>query len=199
MDEQALVEFFMKLDRSFFLGDNYKALAHRDSPLPIGYEQTISQPSLVLEMTRILAPEKDSKVLEIGTGSGYQTALLAEFSGEVYTIERIEELSKKAQHRLSELGYKNIFFKIDDGSSGWEQKAPFDRIMVTAAAGKKPTKLINQLKTNGRMVVPTGPPSMQELLLITKDEKGNLKEQNLGQVRFVEMVGVYGWDQKNDD
>lgn len=194
MDESALNKFFLVLDRSFFLDRKYKMMAREDLPLPIGYKQTISQPSLVLEMTRLLSPEKDSKVLEIGTGSGYQTAFLAEFSEEVYTIERISELSKKAQKRLSKLGYNNIYYKIDDGSSGWEENAPFDRIIVTAAAGKKPINLINQLNTNGRMVVPVGVPPVQELLLITKDEKGNLDEQIIGYVRFVEMVGAYGWD-----
>lgn len=197
MNEQALKEFFGKLDRSFFLDDGYKAFANEDSPLPIGHKQTISQPSLVLKMTGILSPEKDSRVLEIGTGSGYQTALLAEFSGEVYTVERIGELSQKARQRILELGYGNVFFKIDDGSSGWPEKAPFDRIIVTAAAGKKPSELIEQLKSNGRMVVPVGPPEVQELLLITKDEKGNISEQNLGKVRFVEMVGAYGWNEDN--
>lgn len=194
MNEKELKKYFQTLDRSIFLSDDLKDYAHFDSPLPIGYEQTISQPTLVYEMTRILAPEKDSKVLEIGTGSGYQTSFLAEFSAEVYTIEVIEELSNQAKQRLEGLGYNNIFLKISDGSSGWEEEAPFDRIMVTAAAGEKPTNLIKQLNKNGRMVIPVGPSTMQELLLITKNENGNLKEQSLGKVRFVEMVGPYGWD-----
>ncbi|HPX92586.1 MAG TPA: protein-L-isoaspartate(D-aspartate) O-methyltransferase [Bacillota bacterium] len=194
MNEQALEAFYLKLDRSLFLDDGYKAFAKNDHPLPIGYGQTISQPSLVLEMTRLLAPEKDSKVLEIGTGSGYQTALLAEFCKQVYTIERIGELSRKARERLEALGYGNIHYKVDDGSAGWEEEAPFDRIMITAAAGKRPQALINQLANGGRMVVPVGPPAMQVLLLITKDEAGQLSEQKWGHVKFVEMVGPYGWD-----
>ena len=198
MNKQALNKFFSKLNRAFFLNDTYKDIAHYDSPLPIGFDQTISQLSLVLEMTRHLSPKKNSRVLEIGTGSGYQTAFLAEFSAEVYTIERIKQLSEKAQERLLTLGYSNISYKIADGSSGWEEKAPFDRIIVTAAAGKKPTKLISQLNINGRMVIPIGPPYMQKLLLITKDEKGKLNEQNLGQVSFVEMVGAYGWKSDNN-
>ncbi len=197
MDELALAKFFSELDRSFFLDDRYKASAGDDAPLPIGHGQTISQPSLVLKMTRLLSPEPDSRVLEIGTGSGFQTALLAEFSAEVYTIERIEELSKKAQKRLSALGYDNVFYSVADGSAGWEEKAPFDRIIVTAAAGKKPIVLLEQLALNGRMVVPVGPPSVQELLLIVRDDKGALSERSLGQVRFVEMVGAYGWDLKD--
>lgn len=194
MNEKELKKYFQNLDRSIFLSDSLKEYAHIDSPLPIGHEQTISQPTLVYEMTRILSPKKDSKVLEIGTGSGYQTSFLAEFSAQVYTIEVIEELSKEARQRLLSLGFDNIFYKISDGSSGWEEEAPFDRIMVTAAAGKPPTSLIKQLNNNGRMVVPVGPSIMQELLLITKDENGKLKEQSVGKVRFVEMVGDYGWD-----
>lgn len=194
MNEQALKKFFEKLERKIFLSNSYKEYAHIDSPLPIGYEQTISQPSLVLEMTRILSPEKESKVLEIGTGSGYQTAFLAEFSAKVHTIEVIEELSKQAKEKLSKLGYSNIFYKVSDGSSGWEEEAPFDRIIVTAAAGEKPKELIKQLNVNGRMVVPVGPQIAQDLLLITKDEKGKIKEEKLMKVRFVEMVGTYGWE-----
>lgn len=193
MDEQALKEFYKKLDRSHFVSDTYKPMAQVDSPLPIGHEQTISQPSLVFAMTRLLSPEKDSKVLEIGTGSGYQTALLAQFSTEVYTIERIGELSKSAQQRLLELGYSNISYRIGDGSAGWQEHAPFDRIIVTAAAGKKPAALIDQLNANGRMIVPVGPRRMQELLLITKNATGSVREQTIEYVRFVEMVGEYGW------
>lgn|SRR5690554_37973 len=196
MDKKKLMDFFLNLDRAFFLEEQYKAFAKHDSPLPIGFNQTISQPTLVLEMTRLLSPKKSSKVLEIGTGSGYQTALLAEFSAEVYTIEIIKELSIKAQQRLSTLGYTNIFYKISDGSSGWKENAPFDRIIVTAGAGSKPIDLINQLATNGKMVIPIGTPSMQKLFLITKDEEGNISEKNFGPVRFVEMVGDYGWNVK---
>lgn len=194
MDEQALKRFFEKLDRAHFLSDPYKTLADMDSPLPIGFEQTISQPSLVFGMTRLLSPEKDSRILEIGTGSGYQTALLAEFAAEVYTVERIGELSRIAEKRLRELGYENISYKVGDGSIGWKEEAPFDRIIVTAAAGKKPTELIKQLNINGRMIVPVGPREMQELLLITKDETGNVHEETVEYVRFVEMVGEYGWE-----
>ncbi|MGI6545139.1 MAG: protein-L-isoaspartate(D-aspartate) O-methyltransferase [Fastidiosipilaceae bacterium] len=193
MSKQAIAEFYLRLDRSFFLNEENKKWARQDAPLPIGHGQTISQPSLVLSMTQHLSPEADSKVLEIGTGSGYQTAFLAEFAREVYTVERIEELSRQARSRLRELGYENVFYKVDDGSSGWQERAPFDRIIVTAAAGTMPVELIDQLDVNGRMIVPVGPPSVQDLLLITKDEKGNVGERVLAQVRFVEMVGDYGW------
>ena len=194
MDELALENFFYNLDRSFFIDNEYKKFADNDSPLPIGFEQTISQPSLVLEMTRLLSLEKDSKVLEIGTGSGYQTSILAEFAKVVYSVERIRELSKKAQDRLSKLGYNNIFFKIDDGSIGWKENSPFDRIMVTAAAGKIPEELIEQLNINGKMIIPVGPEYFQDLLLIEKDYDGNLIKRVMGQVRFVELIGNYGWN-----
>lgn len=191
---EELKKFYKNLDRALFLDAGYNGLAQHDGPLPIGFDQTISQPSLVLEMTRLLAPSKDSKVLEIGTGSGYQTALLAEFSAAVYSIERFAALSKKAQTRLAALGYENVFFKIDDGSQGWPEESPFDRIMVTAAAGQRPEVLIDQLAHGGKMLVPFGPPTVQELLLISKDRDGKISEESHGFVRFVEMVGRYGWD-----
>ena len=124
MDYHELLDFYHRLDRSYFIDDEeYKKYANLDRPLPIGYEQTISQPSLVLKMTRELDPDKTSRVLEIGTGSGYQTALLAEFSHRVYTVERIKELSEKAKEKLDRLGYTNIRYKIGDGSEGWSENA----------------------------------------------------------------------------
>ncbi|NCA99397.1 MAG: protein-L-isoaspartate(D-aspartate) O-methyltransferase [Clostridia bacterium] len=193
MDNEALWSFFHQLDRTLFLDDEYKPMASVDGPLPIGYGQTISQPSLVVEMTRILDISPDSTVLEIGTGSGYQTALLAHFAHEVYTIERITELSVAAQDRLDRLGLTNIRFKIGDGSLGWPEHAPFDRIMVTAAAGRIPDELFTQLRTGGRMIIPVGPPSWQQLLLITKDAQGLMHRQPVENVRFVELHGKYGW------
>lgn len=193
MDVDALTDFFCHLDRAYFIDNEMKALADVDSPLPIGFEQTISQPSLVLEMTRILAPEKNSKVLEIGTGSGYQTALLAEFSAAVYTIERISELSRSAQKRLYAMGYTNILYKIGDGSEGWKEYAPYDRIMVTAAAGKMPADLVEQLADGGRMIIPIGKRDVQELILVSKDVNGKIHNQIIEMVRFVEMKGKYGW------
>jgi protein-L-isoaspartate(D-aspartate) O-methyltransferase len=194
MDFNALLEFYNKLDRALFIDNEYKELACLDNALPIGHGQTISQPSLVLEMTYQLAPEKDSKVLEIGTGSGYQTALLAQFSGTAYTIERIPELAEKAKEKLDALGYSNIVYKIEDGSAGWLEYAPFDRIITTAAAGKMPQELIDQLKAGGRMIAPVGPQGTQDLLLITKDINGVVQNKSLGKVAFVEMKGKYGWD-----
>lgn len=193
MEYKVLEEYFRNLDRALFIDNEMKIFAGLDKALPIGYEQTISQPSLVLNMTRLLAPEKDSKVLEIGTGSGYQTALLAKMSGEVYTIERIPELAEKAKQRLDSLGYSNIFYKIGDGSEGWSEKAPYDRIIVTAAAGKIPPELISQLAIAGKMIIPVGSRGMQELQLVTKDVDGKIDIKTVEYVTFVEMKGNYGW------
>jgi protein-L-isoaspartate(D-aspartate) O-methyltransferase len=190
---EKIEEYYKKLDRSYFLDDTNKRHAGIDSPLPIGHGQTISQPSLVLEMTKILMPEDDSRVLEIGTGSGYQTALLANFSKHVYTVEVIEPLKIKAEQRLGALGFKNISFKLGDGSIGWQEEAPFDRIMVTAAAGRIPEKLLSQLGNEGRMLIPVGQRYSQELLLVKKDIFGNVSHESMGGVVFVEFVGEYGF------
>jgi len=193
MDQQELEAYFCSLDRSFFIDSDIKKCAALDRPLPIGFGQTISQPSLVLEMTRLLAPEKDSKVLEIGTGSGFQTAILAKMSAKVFTVERIEELMEKAKKRLEALKFSNICFKVGDGSKGWPEYAPYDRIMVTAAARVVPDELVSQLAAGGRMVIPVGPPDLQELQLITKTDDGAIHTNTVEMVRFVELKGQYGW------
>jgi protein-L-isoaspartate(D-aspartate) O-methyltransferase len=182
--------YFNTLDRSLFMDKN-KDMAHIDSPISIGYGQTISQPSLVLEMTQLLMPDKNMRTLEIGTGSGYQTALLSKFSKEVFTIERIPQLYVKAKTRLEDMGYSNIYFKMDDGTMGWPEFSPFDRIIVTAAARFIPSSLTQQLAINGRMVIPVGGPNFQELLLVTKDQKGDVNTVNKGFVRFVPLIGKY--------
>ena len=189
-NKERITKYYNELDRSYFM-DKHKEEAHVDRPFPIGYEQTISQPSLVLEMTILLDIDKDSKVLEIGTGSGYQTALLAKAAKKVYTIERIKELYQGAKEKLSKAGYKNIEFKLDDGSLGWVEKAPYDRIMVTAAASKLPEDLVEQLAPNGKMVIPVGAGSVQELMLITKESDGNIKKEDLGKVRFVRLITTH--------
>lgn len=188
--DREITAFFRNLDRSFFM-DQFKEMASADEAVPIGHEQTISQPSLVLEMTLALDLERDSKVLEIGTGSGFQTALLAEFAGSVFTVERIEDLHNRAKERLRELNYENISFKLDDGSFGWEEHGPYDRIMVTAAASKIPYELTNQLAPSGKMIIPIGSSFSQELRLIEKDENGKLYSTLLNQVRFVPLKGKY--------
>ncbi len=193
MDHRELEAYFRSLDRSFFVENDMKNLASVDEPLPIGFGQTISQPSLVLEMTRLLEPETDSKALEIGTGSGFQTAILAQMSAEVYTVERIDELMQKAKKRLEALNFSNIHYKTGDGSIGWQEYAPYDRIIVTAAAGHLPDELVGQLAAGGRMVIPVGPPYVQELKLITKTDTGETNIKTVEMVRFVELKGRYGW------
>ena len=189
-----LYEFFINLDRASFIDNEHKEFAHYDEALPIGHEQTISKPSLVYEMTARLELDKKHKVLEIGTGSGYQTVFLAEFAGQVYTVERIKELSWRAVGRLMKYGYQNINFRIGNGSEGWPEFAPYDRIIVTAAARQLPKPLLDQLKPGGRMIIPVGPKGLQELTLIDKDYKGNLIKKPLGPVTFVEFKGEYGWE-----
>lgn len=197
MRKDEIIKFYKQLDRSKFIDGKFKQMAWMNRPLPIGFGQTISQPSLVLEMTLQLELSKDCKVLEIGTGSGYQAALLAQFSGSVYTVERIGELSVKAQERLSKMGFDNISFKVGDGSEGWEQHAPFDRIITTAASGKLPEILLEQLKPGGIAIAPVGPRGCQELLRIVKSKNGVINAETLCMVTFVEMKGRYGWDSKN--
>lgn len=190
----AVHKFFRALDRRLFLNDDYQDLAELDSALPIGFGQTISQPSLVVQMTEYLELDKSCKVLEIGTGSGYQTAFLAEFSGQVFSVERIAELSRQAQTRLQALGYTNVRFKIGDGSLGWDEFAPYDRIIVTAGAGKVPDDLLAQLKPNGKLLIPIGEPGFQDLVMISKDSNNQVATKYLGGVTFVEFKGKYGWD-----
>lgn len=190
---QLIYDFFQTLNRSHFIDGKYKELAHYDSPLPIGFEQTISQPSLVLEMTLQLDLPIDGKVLEIGTGSGYQTAFLGQFCKEVFTVERIPELSERAQQKLQEIGYKNIKFRVGDGSEGWPEHAPYDRIIVTAAAAGIPEEVLRQLRVGGKMILPLGEKGIQQLVLLHKQGTGRVQQKRLGEVRFVELKGKYGW------
>ena len=189
-NRERIKELFNRLDRSLFM-EECQEFAHVDGPFPIGYGQTISQPSLVLAMTIMLDLKPDSRVLEIGTGSGFQTALLASGAKEVYTVERIKELHDKAVKRLGEMGFDNISFKLGDGTMGWKEKAPFDRIMVTAAAMMVPPSLIAQLGEEGKMVIPIGNGRVQELTLIEKDSMGKLDTSVKEYVSFVPLVGKY--------
>lgn len=193
ISEQEIIDFFQELDRSFFIDTEAKAYAFTDQPLPIGHGQTISQPTLVVAMTNFLQLTPDSRVLEIGTGSGYQTAFLAEFAQQVFTIERISELGTAAKRRLELLGYRNITFQIGDGSDGWAAEAPFDRIIATAGALELPEELVRQLAPDGIMVIPIGLPGQQQLLRLKKNHYGAVTEEVLGHVRFVEFKGKYGW------
>lgn len=185
-----IIAYFRQLDRSYFMDAN-KEFAGLDEAIPIGHQQTISQPSLVLKMTLALDLQPSSTVLEIGTGSGFQTALLSKFSDSVYTVERIEDLHESAKKRLTAAGYDNIQFKLDDGSTGWAEHAPYDRIMVTAAAATLPQELVEQLKPGGKMLIPIGSSFMQNLQLIEKDQHGKLHKTVLADVLFVPLKGKY--------
>jgi len=176
--------------RHKFVPDKYITSAYDDNPLPIGYGQTISQPYIVAYMTEVLNLRKTSTVLEVGTGSGYQAAILSPIVKQVYTIEIISELAKSAAIRLKNLGYDNVEVAIGDGYYGWNKYAPFDAIIVTAAAGHIPPPLLEQLKNNGRMVIPVGGSfTVQNLILISKDGDGNITTRNLIPVRFVPLTG----------
>jgi protein-L-isoaspartate(D-aspartate) O-methyltransferase len=174
-----------KVPRHLFLPKEYEDEAYNDYPLPIGYGQTISQPYIVAYMTEALRPGGKKKVLEIGTGSGYQAAVLAEICEKVYTIEIVPELAKEASERLKKMGYKNIMCKYGDGYRGWPEYAPFDMIMVTAAPESIPQPLIDQLAEGGRLIIPVGAPSaVQELILVVK-RNGKTEQRRLTFVRFV--------------
>ncbi len=188
MDRQAFMEHYNSLNRSLFLDKDLEYLAELDRPLPIGHGQTISQPSLVAQMTIALDPKPSSRVLEIGTGSGYQTALLAPFCEAIYSVERISELLKTAKKRLRDLNYSNIHYRLGNGYEGWVEEAPFDRIIVAAAPTEVPPALIEQLAMGGRMIIPVGPSSMQDLLLITKDQSGQVEERVMSKVAFVKLI-----------
>jgi protein-L-isoaspartate(D-aspartate) O-methyltransferase len=181
-----------KIQRHLFVEEALVGEAYNDHPLPIGHKQTISQPYIVALMTEALELTGKEKVLEIGTGSGYQTAILAELSDRVYTIERIEPLIERSKNLLQSLGYRNIFFKAYDGTLGWEDFAPFDAIMVAAGAPKVPDPLRKQLADGGRMIIPIGNKYSQDLIKVTRT-KDRFAEKNLGGCRFVDLIGEHGW------
>jgi protein-L-isoaspartate(D-aspartate) O-methyltransferase len=177
-----------KVPRHLFVPEKLKSKAYWDRPLPIGENQTISQPYIVAFMTEQLKLKGKEKVLEIGTGSGYQAAVLAEIVKEVYTIEIVPTLGEQARDRLQKLGYKNVHVKIGDGYRGWPEHAPFDAIIITAAPDHIPQPLINQLKRGGRMILPVGD-LYQDLILVTKDMDGNVWKKSILPVIFVPMTG----------
>jgi protein-L-isoaspartate(D-aspartate) O-methyltransferase len=183
-----------KVPRHLFISEALQDQAYGDFPLPIGEQQTISQPFIVAEMTQALQLCEDDRVLEIGTGSGYQAAILAEIAFRVYTIERVHPLLVKARRLFDQLHYHNIITRYGDGTSGWVDESPFDAIIVTAGAPKIPEKLVAQMAVGGRMVVPVGDQHSQELIKIYKEEKG-VHQTNLGGCRFVKLVGEYGWSE----
>lgn len=187
ISSEAVLSALRKVPREKFIPPQYSELAYDDSPINIGNDQTISQPYIVALMTEKLNIRKTDKVLEIGTGSGYQTAVLAELAKEVFSIERIEKLSLSAQKILGSLSYKNIKFKIGDGFLGWREASPFNCIILTAAPINIPTTLLDQLAVGGKMIAPIGTQASQRLQLITKGPK-EIKKEELIPVRFVPML-----------
>jgi protein-L-isoaspartate(D-aspartate) O-methyltransferase len=187
--EPAVLRAMEKVPRHLFVPEGLRRAAYSDEPLPIGENQTISQPYIVAYMTEALDLRGGERVLEIGTGSGYQTAVLAEIAGEVFSVELIESLSVRAQETLRSLGYGNIRFRVDDGSRGWAEVAPFDAIIVTAAAARVPDDLEGQLAPSGTLVIPVGT-DFQELLRIRRKGRG-LKREKLLAVRFVPLVRAH--------
>ena len=183
----AVLQAMRKVPRHEFVPESARRAAYDDCPLPIGQGQTISQPYIVALMTELARLTPESRVLEVGTGSGYQAAVLAELAAEVYTIEIVPELARRAEGDLTRLGYKNVHFRIGDGYRGWPELAPFDAIVVTAAPEKIPPPLLEQLKVGGRLVIPVGD-YLQELKVVTRTA-GGYREETSGSVRFVPMTG----------
>lgn len=189
---QQVLNTMEKVQRHLFVDKNTLKEAYKDSPLSIDCSQTISQPYIVALMTEQIEPSKNKKILEIGTGSGYQTAILAELFRFIYSVERHKPLADKAEERLKHLGYKNIRIKTADGTVGWNEKAPFDAIIVTAAAPEVPDELVKQLKDRGKMVIPIGPHFQQNLEVISKRGDSYINKTICGCV-FVPLIGKGGW------
>lgn len=194
INDSRLIDAMMKVPRHIFVEEAMAAQAYSDSALPIGEKQTISQPYMVALMTQMLHLTGTEKVLEIGTGSGYQTAILARLAARVYTIERIRTLALKARKALDSLGFLNINLRIEDGTCGWETEAPFDAIVVTAGAPDVPGHLIDQLDIGGRLVIPVGNQSEQLLVRITKGADGSVTREESVNCRFVKLIGQFGWN-----
>lgn len=185
VSDRATLEAMRAVPRHLFVPLSLTGSAYEDRPLPIGYGQTISQPYIVAYMTELVRPQANHKVLEIGAGSGYQAAVLARIVKQVYTIEIVPELGREAGERLSRLGYRNVQVRVADGYDGWTEQAPFDAIVVTAAADYIPPPLIRQLKDGGRMVIPVGSPFIVQTLMLVEKDKGNIRTTSLAPVRFV--------------
>lgn len=183
-----VLKAMLNVPRHKFVPERYQSQAYADHPLPIGYGQTISQPYIVALMTELVELKKWKKVLEIGTGSGYQAAICAEITDSVFTIEIIKELGESAKARLENLGYKNVKVKIADGYFGWKEYAPFDAIIVTAAAEHIPPPLVEQLAENGKMVIPVGHPYQVQNLMLIEKRKGKVTSKNIIPVRFVPLT-----------
>ena len=193
IEDEAVIKAFRKVEREKFMLAKNKEYAYQDGAQSIEAGQTISQPYIVAYMLQALNLKAKDRVLEVGTGSGYAAAVMAEIVKEVYTIERIKKLAAKAENVLKKLNYNNVQVKIGDGSLGWEEKAPYDAILVSAAAPYVPDKLVEQLKKKGRLVIPVGDKRIQQLKLITKKFNGKIKKEKLEYVRFVPLLGEDSW------
>jgi protein-L-isoaspartate(D-aspartate) O-methyltransferase len=190
--DKRVIDAMMKVPRHLFMEEGLWHQAYGDFPLPIGEGQTISQPYIVALMTEALQLTGGEKVLEIGTGSGYQAAVLAELTKQVFSIERISTVASKARKILDALGYANVLIRVSDGTHGWPEEAPFAGIIVTAGAPEIPHTIVEQLEVGGRLVIPVGDEYSQTLLKVVKKEQG-YKREDLGGVRFVKLIGDYGW------
>lgn len=188
-----VLEAFRKVPRHVFVRDHLRSQAYGDHALPIGSSQTISQPYIVARMTELLDLKAQHSVLEIGTGSGYQTALLALLAKRVYSLERIAELAQQAIPRIRQLGLENVKIQVFDGTVGWSEWAPYDRILVAAGAPKVPEPLLEQLAPGGSLLIPEGPRQSQRLVLYRKSARGELRRKEGEEVAFVPLVGRHGW------
>ncbi len=192
MDEEVL-RAMRNVPRHLFVDEALQSQAYADHPLPIGHGQTISQPYVVAMMSAMLKVSPGMKVLEIGTGSGYQAAVLAEMGADVYTVERVKPLYQAARQRFSRLKYFYIKTKLDDGTTGWPEQAPFERILVTAGGPDVPSPLMEQLHDPGILVIPVGKGKRHQDLLRIVQDRGEIKRENMGSVAFVDLVGRFGW------
>jgi protein-L-isoaspartate(D-aspartate) O-methyltransferase len=190
--DRAVLEAMRKVPRHIFVSEALRDQAYGDFPLPIGEQQTISQPYIVAEMTQALQLSGEDRVLEIGTGSGYQAAILAEIAYRVYTIERIRALYLQVRRLFDELRLFNVVTRYGDGSKGWEEESPFDAIIITAGTPQIPATLVQQLAMGGRLVAPVGNAHSQDLIKLVKERTG-VRQSNLGGCRFVKLVGEHGW------
>lgn len=192
--DQSVLAAMRNVPRHLFVSEALMDQAYGDFPLPIGEQQTISQPFIVAEMTQALEPKKDDRILELGTGSGYQASILANIVYRVYTIERKHSLFTKTRKLFDSLKYHNIVTRYSDGTTGWKEESPFDGIIVTAGAPEIPAVLVNQLAVGGRMVIPVGDRDSQDLVKITRKQDG-IQKVSLGGCRFVKLVGEHGWEE----
>jgi protein-L-isoaspartate(D-aspartate) O-methyltransferase len=181
---ERVLEAMRRVRRHLFVPPELAAVAYHDTPLPIGFDKTVSQPFICALMADLLDPQPHEAVLEIGTGLGYQAAVLAELARQVWTVEMVEEFASHAEARLSQLGYGNVAVRIGDGTRGWAEHAPFDKILVTAAAAVPPKALLDQLAPGGRMVLPVGPEEIQQLTVVDKADDGRIRTRSVIPVRF---------------